>query len=81
MAAGSSNGKQRQEEETGGLALHDSSAEEEENFVYPYNAFEVDSSKKTEFDAQSLESSAINLKIRELMKEGFGHKRSFYKRS
>ena len=49
------------------------SAEEEENFVYPYNAFEVDSSKKTEFDAQSLESSAINLKIRELMKEGFGH--------
>jgi len=49
------------------------SAEEDENFVYPYNAFEVDYSKKTEFDAQSLESSAINLKIRELMKEGFGH--------
>ena len=49
------------------------SAEEEENFVYPYNAFEVDSSKKTEFDAQNLESSDINLKIRELMKEGFGH--------
>ena len=49
------------------------SAEEDENFVYPYNAFEVDSSKKTEFDAQSLESSAINLKIRDLMKEGFGH--------
>ena len=23
------------------------SAEEDENFVYPYNAFEVDSSKKT----------------------------------
>ena len=49
------------------------SAEEDENFVYTYNAFEVDSSKKTEFDAQSLESRAINLKIRDLMKEGFGH--------
>ena len=49
------------------------SAEEDENFVYPYNAFEVNTSKKTEFDAQSLESSDINLKIRELMKAGFGH--------
>jgi len=49
------------------------SAEEDENFVYPYNAFQVDSSKKTEFDAQSMESTAINQKIRDLMKEGFGH--------
>ncbi len=49
------------------------SAEEDENFVYPYNAFEVDSSKKTEFDVQSMESTAINQKIRDLMKEGFGH--------
>ena len=48
------------------------SAEEDENFVYPYNAFEVDSSKKTEFDVQSMESTAINQKIRDLMKEGFG---------
>ena len=31
LAAGSSNGKQGEEEETGGLPLHDSSAEEEEN--------------------------------------------------
>jgi glutamate synthase domain-containing protein 3 len=49
------------------------SAEEDENFVYPYNAFEVDPSKKTEFDVQSMESTAINQKIRDLMKEGFGH--------
>jgi len=49
------------------------SAEEEANFVYPYNAFQVDSNKKTELDAKDLESKDINLKIRELMKEGFGH--------
>ena len=30
------------------------SAEEEEYFVYPYNAFEVDPSKKTDFDALRL---------------------------
>jgi len=49
------------------------SATEEENFVYPYNAFEVDTDKRAEFDAQDMENNAINLKIRELMKEGYGH--------
>lgn len=49
------------------------SATEEENFVYPYNAFAVDLDKKAEFDAQDMEGNAINLKIRELMKEGYGH--------
>jgi len=49
------------------------SATEEENFTYPYNAFEVDRAKKGEFDAQDLETSEINLKIRSLMEEGCGH--------
>lgn len=49
------------------------SATEEVNFVYPYNAFAVDLDKKAEFDAQDMEGNAINLKIRELMKEGYGH--------
>ena len=49
------------------------SATEEENFTYPYNAFEVDRGKRAEFDAQDLESTDINLKIRSLMKEGYGH--------
>ena len=45
-------------------------ATEEENFTYPYNAFEVDRAKKGEFDAQDMETTEINLKIRSLMKEG-----------
>ena len=49
------------------------SATEEENFTYPYNAFEVDRAKKGEFDAQDMETSEINLKIRSLMEEGCGH--------
>ena len=49
------------------------SAAEEENFVYPYNAFKVERDKKAEFDAQDLDSNAINLKIRTLMNEGHGH--------
>ena len=49
------------------------SSTEEENFIYPYNGFEVDTGKITEFDAQDLESSEINLKIRSLMKEGYGN--------
>ena len=49
------------------------SAAEEENFVYPYNAFAVERDKKSEFDAQDLDSNAINLKIRTLMNEGHGH--------
>lgn len=49
------------------------SATEEENFTYPYNAFEVDRAKKGEFDAQDLETTEINLKIRSLMEHGCGH--------
>ncbi len=49
------------------------SAEEGENFFYPYNAFEVDFNNKAEFDAKDLNNKEINLKIRELMKEDHGH--------
>jgi glutamate synthase domain-containing protein 3 len=47
------------------------SAEEGNNFTYPY-AFEVDFNKRAEFDAADLEATAVNLKIRELMGEGHG---------
>jgi glutamate synthase domain-containing protein 3 len=47
------------------------SATEEENFTYPW-AYEVDLDKSAEFDAADMEISAINLKIRELMKSGHG---------
>jgi glutamate synthase domain-containing protein 3 len=45
--------------------------EEAERFVYPY-AFDVDFNKRAEVDAADLETTAINLKIRELMAEGHG---------
>ena len=48
------------------------SAEEGEQFLYP-GAYEVDIDKRAEFDVQNMEITAVNLKIRELMKEGFGH--------
>lgn len=48
------------------------SAEEGERFLYP-GAYEVDFDKRAEFDAQDMEITAVNLKIRELMQEGFGH--------
>jgi glutamate synthase domain-containing protein 3 len=47
------------------------SAEEGDNFTYPY-AFEVDFNKRAEFDAADLDPTAVNLKIRELMGEGHG---------
>ncbi len=47
------------------------SPEEGENFLYP-GAFEVDFSKRAEFDAEKLDAKEINLKLRELMSEGFG---------
>lgn len=47
------------------------SAEESENFSYP-EAFDVDFNKRTEFDVTNLESHAVNLKIRELMGQGYG---------
>ncbi|MDH3474621.1 MAG: GXGXG motif-containing protein [Rhodospirillales bacterium] len=47
------------------------SAEEGENFTYPY-AFDVDFNKRAEFDAAEMEATAVNLRIRELMSEGHG---------
>jgi glutamate synthase domain-containing protein 3 len=47
------------------------SAAEDENFVYP-DAPDVDFNKRAEFDAEEMDSTAINLKIRALMNEGHG---------
>ncbi|MEM7225569.1 MAG: GXGXG motif-containing protein [Pseudomonadota bacterium] len=44
---------------------------EEENFLYPY-AFDVDYNKRAELDVADLETTDINLKIRELMQAGHG---------
>ena len=46
-------------------------SEEQERFTYP-QAFEVDFKKRAEFDAADLTPSEINLKLRELMRQGFG---------
>ncbi len=46
-------------------------ATEEENYTYPW-AHEVDFDKQAEFDAAEMEISAINLKIRALMQQGYG---------
>lgn len=43
----------------------------EENFLYPY-AYDVDYNKRAEFDAGKMETTAINLKLRELMEQGYG---------
>jgi len=47
------------------------SASEEENFTYP-GAHEVDFNKRAEFDADKMTTSEINLKLRELMSQGYG---------
>jgi glutamate synthase domain-containing protein 3 len=47
------------------------SASEEENFTYP-EAFDVDFNKRAELDAGPLSSREVNLKIRELMSQGYG---------
>ena len=47
------------------------SPSEEENFVQP-DTFDVDFNKRAEFDAGEMDNKAINLKIRELMAEGYG---------
>lgn len=44
---------------------------EEENFFYHW-AYDVDFNKRAEFDAERLNTTEINLKIRELMKAGHG---------
>jgi glutamate synthase domain-containing protein 3 len=45
--------------------------EEDSRFTYP-DAFEVDFDRRADIDASNLESSAINLRIRELMSQGYG---------
>ena len=45
--------------------------EEQERFTYP-QSFEVDFKKRTQFDAGPLSTREINLKLRELMREGYG---------
>ena len=45
--------------------------EEETRFTYPH-AFEVDFDRRAEIDAAELEPPAINLRIRELMSQGYG---------
>lgn len=47
------------------------SAAEEENFTYPW-AYAVDFDKTAQFDAEAMDASAINLKIRALMQAGHG---------
>jgi glutamate synthase domain-containing protein 3 len=47
------------------------SASEEENFTYP-GAHDVDFNKRAEFDAEKLSTTEINLKLRELMSQGYG---------
>ncbi len=48
------------------------SPEEAGNFTYP-QAFEVDFDKQAELDAAGLSNTQVNLRIRELMSEGYGH--------
>jgi glutamate synthase domain-containing protein 3 len=45
--------------------------EEGESFTYP-TSFEVDYNKRTELDVADLDTTAINLKIRELIQQGYG---------
>ena len=45
--------------------------EEQERFTYP-QAFEVDFRKRAEFDAANMSASEANLRLRELMSQGFG---------
>jgi glutamate synthase domain-containing protein 3 len=45
--------------------------EEQERFTYP-QSFEVDFKKRTEFDAAAMTPSEVNVKLRELMGQGFG---------
>lgn len=47
------------------------SPEEEENFTYP-GAHDVDYNKRAEFDCEKLSTNEINLKLRSLMKQGYG---------
>jgi len=44
---------------------------EEENFTYPH-AYDVDFNKRAEIDAAHMPEKAVNLRIRELMADGYG---------
>ena len=46
-------------------------SEEQERFTYP-QAFEVDFKKRAEFDAGPMSTSEVNLKLRDLMSQGYG---------
>ena len=48
------------------------SPEEGENYTYP-EGFDVDFAKRAEVDAAEMDSTALNLRIRALMEEGYGH--------
>ena len=48
------------------------SPEEGANFTYP-EGFDVDFSKRAEVDAGEMSPTEVNLRIRDLMAEGFGH--------
>jgi glutamate synthase domain-containing protein 3 len=45
--------------------------EEEENFTYP-DAFDVDFNKRMEIDVADMDTKSINLRIRDLMSQGYG---------
>ncbi len=47
------------------------SASEEENFIHAY-AYDVDFDKAAEFDCTDMENTEANIKIRDLLKEGYG---------
>ena len=47
-------------------------SEEADGFFYP-GALDVDIDQGAEFDAAEMETTAINVKISDLMKEGYGH--------
>jgi glutamate synthase domain-containing protein 3 len=46
-------------------------SEEEERFTYP-QSFEVDFKRRTQFDAGPMSTGEVNLKLRELMSQGYG---------
>ncbi len=60
-----------EEELTGRTQQRFFSASEEENFTYPWSD-EVDFSRTAEIDAAEIDAHAVNLRIRELMKQGVG---------
>ena len=50
------------------------SAEEDENFLYPW-APDVDFNRRTELDVAEMTSTEVNSRLRELMNEGLRHHR------